>query len=128
MSWRFNRRDVENNKAKCLFCGEDVIEEGSAFLIQQINVKPADNTTNISYSLNGQKKFLSHHVCILKNLFQRDFPNLKVDDFYFKFLEIKRRDKKQVWAISDKVIKKGCTQEEFDLLATSIAKKLLNEV
>lgn len=127
MSWRFNRRDVENNKAECLFCGEDVVEEGKAFLVQQINVKPTANTVNISYSLNGQRKFLSHHGCMMKHLFQRDFPHLEVEEYFYKYLEIRRKNKRQVWALYDKVIKEGCSQEEFDSLSKIVAKKLLQE-
>lgn len=127
MSWFFNKHDIEKGVANCLFCGEPVIEDGKSFLIQQINTKN-NKAGNFHYSLNGQRKFLSHSECLTKNLFHKDFPSLEVEESFYKHIEMKRKNYKKVWALGDIVIDENCTQEEFDFLSIKVAKRLLNNV
>lgn len=127
MSWFFNKKDVEKGKTDCVFCGKPVIEDGEAFIIQQINVTRG-KIENSHYSLNEQRKFLSHSECLTKNLFHRDFPDLKVEESMYKHIEMSRKKYKQVWMLENIMVHEGCTQEEFDSISIKVAKRLLNDV
>ena len=125
MSFNLRKKEIEKGKANCLLCRKPVVENGQAFLIQQVKSNPAD--TIVRYSLNGQRKFLAHHECLVSYMFSQDFPNINVEPFYLKYLELRRKSNKPVWMLADQVIDEEITQEEFDGCATRVAKKVLQE-
>lgn len=119
MSFSYYSDDIEKGKADCIFCGEPVLKD--CFVMQKAKYNKHH------YSLVANKKFLFHSECFSKNLFKKDFPHIKVDESYFKYLEPARKNGKIIWKFDKLVISEGCTQDEFDAFISKVAKRILKE-
>lgn len=124
MSFTYSKEKIERGKADCIFCGKPMIEDG--FIMQKVGEKTLQYGSH-HYTLKPNKKFFFHTECFSKNLFQKDFPHIKVETSFFKYLEPARKSGKIIWKFDKLEIKEGCTQEEFDSFISKVAKRILKE-
>jgi hypothetical protein len=124
----------------CVICGKKIEGDTSGYVLAGVHFRverehrPGRYYTErkvllkedkILFDMTPARKFTIHQGCMSKIIWEREHPNMALEEIYYRHLTLSTKGEKRVWRIDGEVVPDNVTKEELENFLGKIAKKLL---